>query len=1188
MQPLESESTTVGIPAEAIYQAFLAEQNPVPYETGAAPGVVQTPAQSTPTPPARIPPGAVLLKGPHLRLAQNMEASLEIPVATSYRDVPVRVLEARRKEINQRLKEAGRSEKLSFTHLIAWALVQAGHEFPAMNSAVLHSGSETWKLVPGHLSLGLAVDVERKDGSRGLVVPVLKQADTMDFVTFLATYETLVDKARTNKLMPDDFAGATISLTNPGGLGTVASAPRLMNGQGTIIATGAIAYPAEFSAMPAETIRQLGLSKVMTMSSTYDHRVIQGAESGSYLRLTDQLLQGEHAFYEGVYSALGIGTPGPIAAAASIAIATPATTTGGVNGAHLVAAMRLVRAIRSHGHFAAELDPLGVRPSGDPRLDPAYHGLTSEIMATIPTDLLDLKVAGTNLAEALPHLQQVYCGTTAYEIEHLASHERRDWLHHAIEAGTYRQPLSAESKRWLLDQLSHAEGMEQFLHKAYLGAKRFSGEGVDSQIPMLELIKQRAADAGIGEVVVGMAHRGRLGVLAHTVGLPYETVFVEFEGGAAAEAGMIPPGGTGDVKYHLGSSRQFTAPSGATTVVTLLPNPSHLESVDAPILGHTRATQTDRATLTLSRDAALAITLHGDAAFLGQGIVAETLNMANLGGYTVGGSIHLISNNQIGFTTEPIDARSTRYSSDLAKGFDIPVIHVNADDPEHCLAVAELAFAYRQQFHADILINLVGYRRYGHNEGDEPAFTQPVMYHLIRSHPTVRQLYAEQLEREGVLSTGEADALAEQIYQKFISIQDQLKKTLAELQPSEKIAPVIPVDAELHTGVDGDHLRDLNQQLITVPDDFQPDAKLMQRVITPRGKAIEEPHGIQWGHAELLAFASLVQEGIPVRLTGQDVKRGTFASRHAVLFNTNTGAQYSPIQHLRGAGSSFEIHNSPLSELACLGYEYGYAVHAPEALVVWECQYGDFSNGAQVIIDQYITSSLSKWGETSRLTILLPHGQEGGGPEHSSARLERWLQMAAEGNIRIVNATTAAQYFHLLRRQALWSESRPLIVLTPKSMLREKLASATLDQLVTGRFELVLNDPEIGDRAAGAKSLALCNGKVYFELIHGAHNAKAQLPPLARIEQLYPFPEEAIKSLLAGYPSLSEVVWVQEEPHNMGAWQWLEPRLRRILPEGVSLRYIGRPDRASPAEGYKTSSDQAHHQILEQVLQITS
>lgn len=1192
MSPNEAEQPEIALPAEAIFTALLESQNAVPFQpstNGSAPATA-TPAAAPPlTAAVKIPANAALLKGPALKLAQNMEASLALPVATTFREIPVRTLELRRADLNARLKAAGRSEKLSFTHLIAWALVQGTKQFPMMGTSVLKSGSDSFKVVPEHANLGLAVDAERKDGTRGLVVPVLKQAEAMDFSAFLATYESLVEKARTSKLMPDDFAGATMTLTNPGGLGTVASVPRLMPGQGTIVATGAISYPPEFAAVDATVIKQLGLSKVMMLTSTYDHRVIQGAESGSFLRTVDQMLQGDQGFYETVYGALGLGTPAAVAAPAAAALEAPRPSrvdsamapASPVQLHHVAGAMALVKAFRTHGHLAAHLDPLGTPPAGDPALNPAEVGLDAEVMATIPTDVLRIAVPGNTLAEALPYLHATYCGTIAYEVEHIASHERRVWLREQIESGVHRVPLTVTQKKALLERLTQVEGMERFLHNAYIGAKRFSIEGVDILIPMLDLVNELAAESGVREVVLGMAHRGRLNALAHTVNLSYATIFAEFEGGKAAESGMIPQGGTGDVKYHLGASGTFVASSGKETAVVLLPNPSHLEFVGAVVIGHARARQTSRSTRELSydSDASLPVTIHGDAAFPGQGVVAETLNLGGLPGYRTGGTIHLIANNQVGFTTDPIDARSTRYSSDLAKGFDIPIIHVNADDPEACLAAVRLAIAYRMKFRGDVLIDLVGYRRHGHNETDEASYTQPMMYAHIKELPTVRAQYAEALTREGAVAPGEADLMVSRTYENFIAVQTAFRASLTngEVKPT-------PAEAALRgepvtTAVDAAILARLNEELLTWPEGFTPNPKLAKQLERRRG-GLTSPNGIDWGHAEALAFASLLVDGVPIRLTGQDVGRATFAQRHIVLHDTNNGAEVITMQRLAEAKATLEVHNSPLSELACIGFEYGYATTAPETLVVWEAQYGDFANGAQVIIDQFIVSSQSKWGVTSRLTLLLPHGYEGGGPEHSSARLERYLQSCAEGNIRVTNPTTSGQYFHLLRRQAHTAERRPLVVMTPKSLLRLGAAGSSQGDLATGQFQPVLGDAPSID----AKRLLLCSGKVYYDVLKEANDTKVARPPLARVEQLYPFAENELRQLFGQYPALSEVNWVQEEPQNMGAWGFIAPRLTAILPPGVTLRYIGRPERASPSEGYDSQHKVEQKRIVNAAL----
>jgi 2-oxoglutarate dehydrogenase E1 component len=1047
-----------------------------------------------------------------------------------------------------------------------------------MGTSVLKSGADSYKVVPDDVLLGLAVDVERKDGTRGLVVPVLKKAGALGFAKFLAAYEAIVDKARHNKLMPDDFAGATMTLTNPGGLGTVASVPRLMPGQGTIIATGSIAYPPEFSSMDPAQVKQLGLAKVMTMTSTYDHRVIQGAESGSFLRLVDQLLQGDAQFYEDVATALHVVLSpvqqgsGPLGSARTSALEVPRFAQDEeprVSLGQVAAAMGLVKAFRTHGHLAARLDPLGANPPGDPSLDPATLGLTPAIMATIPSDILRIGVPGATLAEALPNLQRTYCGSIAYEMEHLASHEKRLWLREQIESGRHRTPLNAEDARALLVRLTAVEGMERFLDKAYLGAKRFSIEGVDIMVPMLDLVTELAGEAAIRNIVLGMAHRGRLNVLAHTVGRPYEVILSEFEGN---KGDPTPDGGTGDVKYHHGADGAFLTRSGRGVTVTLLANPSHLEFVDPVVNGRARAEQTDRHNRDAQLDvsAALSVAIHGDAAFPGQGVVAETLNLGNLAGYSTGGTLHVIANNQIGFTTDPREGRSTRYSSDLAKGFDIPIIHVNADDAPACLAAVRLAMAYRLRFNGDALIDLVGYRRHGHNEGDEASFTQPIMAAKIKAHPTLRQQYATQLEQGGIIAAGEADALVDKAYTSLLELQTAFRAADHGAERVVVAAPEPAAPGSFDTGVPAERLTELNAQLLSWPADFAVHPKV-SALLQRRRSGFDAANGIDWGHAEALALASLLVDDTPVRLTGQDVGRGTFSHRHMVLHDVNDGRTFTPIQALPGTSTRLEVHNSPLSELACIGFEYGYAMTATDALVLWEAQYGDFVNGAQVMLDQFIGSGFSKWGVTSRLTLLLPHGYEGSGPEHSSGRVERFLQAAAEGNIRIANCTTSAQYFHLLRRQAKWSVQRPLVIMTPKSLLRKKEAASSLADLATGAFRTVLDDSSIHEQRASARALVLCSGKVYYDLLAEAQKRGEEHPPIARVEQLYPFPDHEITELLSRYPSLTEVVWTQEEPRNMGPWTFMEQRLSPILPPGVYLRYVGRPERAAPSEGYSSA-----------------
>jgi 2-oxoglutarate dehydrogenase E1 component len=851
----------------------------------------------------------------------------------------------------------------------------------------------------------------------------------------------------------------------------------------------------------------------------------------------------------------------------------------------VAAAMALVKAHRMHGHLAARLDPLGSEPVGDPALEPErlVPKLTPELQARIPASLLRLYVSAETLADALPLLRETYCGTIAYEIEHISGHELRVWLRRAIESSQYRRPLAADEKKQLLERLTAVEGMERYLRRSFLGQKQFSIEGVDVMVPMLDEAIALSAGAGAHEVVIGMAHRGRLAVLAHTLGQPYETILREFEGERTIDAVVsTPEGGSGDVKYHLGAEGVRRTPAGEITVA-LCANPSHLEAVDPVVEGRARAEQTDRSTRAGVHDpgVALPILIHGDASFAGQGVVAETLNLEGLAGYSTGGTLHLIANNQIGFTTDPAEGRSTRYSSDLAKGFDVPIIHVNADDPEAAISAIRLALAFRRRFGHDVVVDLVGYRRFGHNEQDEPAYTQPLMAQKIASHPTVREQYAARLVEEGVVSAEEVEAMRARVETALKEAHERLKGTFGQAEPpAESPPPAASSSSGLVTAVPAERLRALDRELLSVPERFTVHSKLLKQ-LERRPVALAEG-GIDWGHAESLAFASLLVEGIPVRLTGQDTERGTFSHRHLVLHDAQTGERYAPIQHLTDATASFEVHNSPLSEYAAVGFEYGYAVAAPEALVLWEAQFGDFVNGAQIIVDQFVVAGLSKWRETSRLTLLLPHGYEGNGPEHSSARLERFLQSTAQENIRVVNPSTSAQYFHLLRRQALEPVARPLVVMTPKGLLRLRESTCTLADLAEGAFAQVIDDPAADkDRV---RRLVLCSGKVYYDIAGHELRASADSVAVARIEQLYPFPSDAAKALVASFPNLREVVWAQEEPQNMGAWRSIRHRLEEAAAARLPLRYVGRPWRASPSEGYPTAHLREQDRIVREAL----
>jgi len=1134
------------------------------------------------------------IRGAAAMLAKYMDESRSIPTATSFRTMTVTQMDGRRRQ----LKEAGL--KVSFTHLIAYAIARATADaMPVMAHHFAETDGRPQRIDDGSVNLGIAVDVEKKDGSRTLMVPVIRDAGRMTFTEFKAAFDALIDKARTNTLSADDLQGANISLTNPGGIGTVGSVPRLMVGQGTIVATGSIAYPVGLGNVGA----LLGAEKVMTMTSTYDHRIIQGAESGRFLQTVEGYLQGEHGFYEGIFGDLGAQLgPVPQPPEPQLAAGAPGAAPAGgraetASGDDLVlmqavqAATSLVKAYRTNGHLAADLDPLGSTPLGDPALDPDTVHLTPALMRRIPTKILRTYVAGETLEDALPHLRETYTGTIAYEIEHISNHRQRVWLREHVESGTFRTPLEADRQRWLLRRLISVDALERFMHKAYLGQKQFSIEGLDMTVPMIDEAIELSARAGAREVVIGMAHRGRLNVLAHNLGRRYETIFGEFEGTSTVEVVKavteIPQGGTGDVKYHHGFTKEYELRDGdGTVLVNLESNPSHLEFVNPVVLGATRAAQTDRGEAIAHRDpsAAVPIVLHGDAAFPGQGIVAESLNLQGLDGYQVGGALHIVQNNQIGFTTDFEDSRSTQWASDLAKGFDVPIIHVNADDVEACIAAVQLAMAFREEFGHDVLIDLIGYRRFGHNEADEPAYTQPEMYVEIKRHERVANLYATSLIERGVVTREEVDAWQQDVWDDLTRRHQELKAHIKAAQDAgtvEQPTGEYQLDRTqsppVQTAVPADLLRTLNDELLTAPEGFNVHPKLVKQLEKKR-EAVGPDGGIDWSQAEALAFASLLVEGVPLRLTGQDAERGTFSQRHMVLHDSKTGQTFAPIQHLREAQAPMELHNSPLSEAACLGFEYGYSQESPETLVLWEAQFGDFGNGAQVIIDQFIVSGLAKWGQTSRLTLLLPHGYEGSGPEHSSARLERFLQLAAEGNIRVANVTTPAQYFHLLRRQALIGKQRPLVVMTPKSLLRLPQATNRIEHLSETQFFPVLGEPRVP--AEKVTRLVLCTGKVYYDLVGHKLREGNESVAIGRVELLYPFPEQDIRALIATYPNLHEVLWVQEEPRNMGARAHMFPRLMQIMPEELEFGFVGRPERASPGEGYPAAHNAEQNRIL--------
>jgi len=1135
--------------------------------------------QLPPLPP--LPSGATVtpIKGPAAALAAYMEQSLTIPTATSFRTIAVDTLDARRRELNAGIKSAGRSEKISFTHIIAYALVRAAHEMPFITAHFRRDGDQPVRVEPG-IHFGLAVDAERKDGSRFLVVPVIKDASSLDFAAFRNAYEDLVAKARTNKLTADDLQGASFTLTNPGGLGTSASVPRLMPGQGAIIAAGAIGYPPGFTHANEAALKSLGMTKIMQMTSTYDHRVIQGAQSGDYLRRIDELLQGKDGFFETLFTSLGLR----LGEVETPSAERPAVAASDEILRAVAAGMALVAAYRTHGHLAAHLDPLGSPPPGDPSLEPANWGLTPALQSAVPASVLRVKVPGNTLADVLPQLRETYSSTIAYEVEHISNTEQREWLRDAIESGRYKIAFSDDRKIDLLRRLTRVESFERYLRKMFLGQKTFSLEGLDAIVPMLEELLSLLAGDGTPAAVIGMAHRGRLNTIAHILNRPYEELLTEFE--AAHERGELGAADiTGDVKYHQGAEGLFETADGKRVRVTLANNPSHLEAVDPIVEGTARALQTGHSEPVAQLDPkkAVPILIHGDASFPGQGVVAEVLNLQSLAGYTTGGTIHIIANNQIGFTTDPRDGRSTRYASDLAKGFDVPIVHVNADDLNACIWAVHLSAEFRRRFGRDALIDVIGYRRFGHNEQDEPAYTQPEMTEKIKAHPTTRELFANRLVAQGVLSAERAQEL-------IADATAHLQETHRAVKAGKhnvagmlaKISAAAPIEAVPLAPAPKQQLLAWSAELVRAPEGFAV-AKKLQAQFERRQAIIEKQGLVDWGMAEALAFASLLAQGTPVRLSGQDTERGTFSHRHAVLHDPGAHREYVPLQHLRESKASFEIYDSPLSEYACLGFEYGYSAAIPKALVLWEAQFGDFNNGAQIVIDQFIVAGQAKWGQTARLTLLLPHGYEGMGPEHSSARLERFLQLTAEGNLRVANPSTAANYYHLLRHQATMPQPVPLVVMTPKSLLRNEAASGTLDEMAGGAFRPVLDDPRIEDKSK-IERLLLCSGKIYYDLTLNESAKNLKKTAIVRVELLSPLPYTEINAIVGTYPNLKKLVWVQEEPKNMGARAYVRRRLLERRTDKLEIDYIGRPYRASPSEGYPGAHAAEQERIIKEAL----
>lgn len=1168
---VEAAPATGSTPVAARTTSVQARPQPIPAQ---APQTASTPAQD---PAAEAQPVVTALKGMAKTLATNMDASLTVPTATSVRTIPAKLMIDNRIVINNHLRRA-RGGKVSFTHLIAWAIVRTLGEFPSQNVGYAEVDGKPSLVVPPHVNLGIAIDLPKPDGTRSLLVPSIKKADTMDFAEFLGAYEDTVSRARANKLTAADFQGTTISLTNPGGIGTEHSVPRLMKGQGCIVGAGALEYPAAFQGSAEKTLVELGIGKTITLTSTYDHRVIQGAGSGEFLKRIHEKLIGGEGFYEDIFSALRIPyDPIHWAKDINVDLSERVGKTSRVQ--------ELINAFRVRGHLMADVDPLEYLQRSHPDTDISSHGLTFwDLDREFVTGGFGGKRAA-KLRDILGVLRDSYCRTTGVEYMHIQDPAQRAWFQDHLER-PYEKPTHDEQLR-ILGKLNEAEAFETFLQTKYVGQKRFSLEGGESTIPLLDEILQGAAQAGLQEVAIGMAHRGRLNVLTNIAGKTYGQIFREFEGTQDPRTVQ----GSGDVKYHLGTEGTFTSATGEQVPVYLAANPSHLEAVNGVLEGIVRAKQ-DRVTDGIG--SALPILVHGDASMAGQGVVVETLQMSLLRAYRTGGTIHLVINNQVGFTTPQSEARSSVYSTDVAKTIQAPIFHVNGDDPEAVVRVAQLAFAYRQEFKRDVVVDLVCYRRRGHNEGDDPSMTQPLMYNLIEGKRSVRTLYTEAL-------VGRGDITQEEYDQAHKDFQERLERAFAETHAAQTGSlPVVTSDGRAVADLERpdsqqaeDVARDGSQTAIeealvhqigdahgNPPAGFTVHPKLQQllrkRVDMSRNGAID------WGFGELLALGSLLTEGVPVRLAGQDARRGTFVSRHAVLHDRENGQEWLPLGNVTEDQAKFWIYDSLLSEYAALAFEYGYSVERPDALVMWEAQFGDFVNGAQTVIDEFISAAEQKWGQRSGVVLLLPHGYEGQGPDHSSARIERFLQLAAEDNMIVARPSTPASYFHLLRRQAYARPRKPLIVFTPKSMLRLRGATSEVQDFTSGAFQPVIDDARVQDAGAVTRVL-LHAGKIHYDLVAelGKRDDDGTIA-LVRVEQFYPVPVDGLRAVQNRYPN-AELVWVQEEPENQGAWPFFNQEVAPQLDRPI--RVVSRPASASPAAGSTKRSNAEQTELIGRALE---
>jgi len=1109
------------------------------------------------------------IRGAGARIIENMDNSLTIPVATSMRTIPVKVLEENRIFVNNHFRKI-KQGKISFTHIVGWAIVKALKTVPVMNNAFTIVGGEPMVIKRNDINIGLAIDLVKKDGSRSLIVPNIKKAGAMNFRQFFDAYNDIISRSRSNKIEVSDFLGTTISLTNPGTIGTAASNPRLMVGQGTIIATGSISYPPGFEASSKEVISTLGLSKVMNITSTYDHRIIQGAESGLFLKKIHELLLGEDNFYDGIFEDLGMLLK-PVKWNPDN---NPEDFDSSLNVKEIEKYTRLsqlMNMFRVRGHLQANLDPLHPKAQYHPELDPLNYGFTvwDFDRKFFADGLGGYKMA--TLRDILDMLQQTYCGNIGVEYRHIQDPEEKQWLQNNMESVRNNPLWNSDFKKNILYKLIQAENFEKFIDKKYLGHKRFSLEGSETLIPILDYLLTDAAKDKVQEVVLGMAHRGRLNVLANIIGKPLHAIFSEFEDIVDLNSAQ----GSGDVKYHLGASGDYKTPEGDSIRVSVASNPSHLEFVNPVVEGIVRAKQT-RMNDT-EKSMVIPVLIHGDAAFAGEGIVAETLNLSQLHGYSTGGTVHIIVNNQIGFTTSPVDARSTVYASDVAKMVQAPIFHVNGDDPEACMWVTKLAYEYRMKFKSDVVIDVYSYRRLGHNETDEPAFTQPVLYNLIRQHESVKEIYKGKLLEERIISENDYEKMEQEIHAKMDVNYEEVRGKKSDYKKPFSNVDLLASEEEIKklrnegdTFIDNGVLKNIVDGMTNLPAGFNLHPKL-NRLIESRKEFYYKNSGADWAIAETLAFGSLLVEGIPVRLSGQDSARGTFSHRHIAFTDIQTEKEFIPLNTITENQAKVEVLDSLLSEAAVLGFEYGYTTVDPLTLVLWEAQFGDFANAAQVIIDNFIVSSFTKWKLQNHLVMLLPHGQEGQGSEHSSARLERFLTLCADDNMYVCYPTTPAQYFHLLRRQAKSSERKPLVIMSPKSLLRHPDAKSFINDFTGGKFMEVMDENQ-GDKLSVTKIL-IATGKVYYDLLKHKTDNKLNDTAILRLEQIYPFPKELLLNIIKSYSSAKMIKWVQEEPENMGALNFVKVRLTE-KETGKSLEFVSRKESASPAPGsYKVFSE---------------